>query len=91
MSILNIDIQFNQCVNDVQHLLVKPSNDDLLKLYGLYKQSLFGSNKESTPSFFNFKSKAKFEAWDKVKTLSKNTAKKEYINLVEQLKQKYGF
>ena len=28
---------------------------------------------------------------DKVKTLSKNTAKKEYINLVEQLKVKYGF
>ena len=53
MSILNIDNQFNQSINDVQNLLVKPTKDDLLKLYGLYKQSLFGSNKEQKASFFD--------------------------------------
>ena len=36
MSILNIDNQFNQSVNDVQNLLVKPSNDDLSHLILLY-------------------------------------------------------
>jgi len=51
-------------------------------------------NKDSKTGVLNLqgcKSKAKFEAWDKVKTLSKIMAKKEYINLVEELKLTYGF
>jgi acyl-CoA-binding protein len=91
MSLIQLDQQFNQSVEDVNKLVKRPSNEDLLKLYGFYKQGLFGSNKEQKPNFFNFKSKAKFEAWDKVKTLSKIMAKKEYINLVEELKLTYGF
>ena len=86
-----IDTQFNQSIIDVRHLLKKPSNDNLLKLYGLYKQSLFGRNKEEIPGIFDFKNKVKYEAWDKVKMLSKLTAKKEYIKAVEELKIVYGF
>ena len=87
----NDDELFNQCVIDVQKLDKKPSTRELLELYGLYKQSLFGSNKEQKPSFFNFKDKAKYEAWDSVKTLSKSKAKKQYIELVDNLKKIYGF
>jgi diazepam-binding inhibitor (GABA receptor modulating acyl-CoA-binding protein) len=91
MSTNDINTQFNQSAIDVQNLKIKPSTEQLLQLYGLYKQSLFGSNKEKTPGFFDFKSKSKFEAWDKYKTLSKNMAKTQYIKLVEELKIDYGF
>lgn len=91
MSTDDINVQFTQSSIDVQNLKIKPSTEHLLQLYGLYKQSLFGSNKDKAPGFFDFKSKSKFEAWDKYKTLSKNTAKKEYITLVEELKIVYGF
>ena len=91
MSTNDINTQFNQSAIDVQNLKTKPSTEHLLQLYGLYKQSLFGSNKEKTPGFFDFKSKSKFEAWDKYKTLSKNMAKQDYIKLVNQFKKQYGF
>lgn len=91
MSTISLDTEFDHSVEDVKKLLKKPSNEDLLKLYGFYKQGLFGSNKDQKPNFFDFASKAKFEAWDKVKTLSKTMAKKEYVKLVKELKLKYGF
>jgi diazepam-binding inhibitor (GABA receptor modulator, acyl-CoA-binding protein) len=86
-----LDDEFNQAVIDVQNLIVKPTNQDLLKLYGLYKQSLYGSNKEKEPSLFDFTGRLKYKAWANVKSLSKNMAKQDYIKLVDEFKKQYGF
>ena len=86
-----LDTEFNQAVIDVQNLILRPSNEDLLKLYGLYKQSLFGCNKDSEPSLFDFTGRLKYKAWSSVKSLSKNMAKQDYIKLVNQFKIQYGF
>jgi diazepam-binding inhibitor (GABA receptor modulating acyl-CoA-binding protein) len=75
---------------EVQNLKQKPSDQELLKLYGLYKQSLFGNNNTEQPSFFDFKAKAKWNAWYNESGKGKTRTKKEYIEFVEILKNKYS-
>ena len=67
----------------------KPSNEDLLKLYGLYKQATEGDNESERPGGFDFKAAAKYNAWMNVKGKSKEEATEQYIQLVEKLSEKY--
>ena len=59
--------------------------DDMLKLYGLFKQSLNGPCNIPKPSFWDFTAKAKWEYWKSVSHLHQEDAKKQYIALVKQL------
>ena len=67
----------------------KPSNEDLLKLYGLYKQATEGDIESERPGGFDFKAAAKYNAWMNVKGKSKEEATEQYIQLVEKLSEKY--
>jgi len=86
----NLDDNFIISSQEVQNLKQKPSDQELLKLYGLYKQSLFGNNHTSQPSFFDFKAKSKWSAWNDESGKGKSRAKREYIDFVENLKKKYN-
>jgi diazepam-binding inhibitor (GABA receptor modulating acyl-CoA-binding protein) len=90
MSNENLDEIFNNSAKEVQNLKQKPSDQELLKLYGLYKQSLFGNNHTSQPSFFDFKAKSKWNAWSGESGKGKSRTKREYIEYVEILKNKYN-
>lgn len=57
----------------------KMSNDDLLTLYGLYKQATEGDNTTDQPSFYQFEKKAKWAAWNVHKSKNKDQAKHEYV------------
>ncbi|XP_067370881.1 acyl-CoA-binding protein-like isoform X2 [Channa argus] len=63
----------------------------MLQVYGLFKQATVGDVNTACPGMFDFTGKAKWDAWEKLKGKSKEDAMNEYISLVEQLKQKYGF
>jgi acyl-CoA-binding protein len=52
-----------------------------LKLYGLYKQALFGDNNNIEPGFFDFRNKVKYDAWSGCKGMPKTSAMKDYILL----------
>jgi diazepam-binding inhibitor (GABA receptor modulating acyl-CoA-binding protein) len=78
---------FLQSTKDVGYLLKKPDDDILLELYGYYKQANDGNNKASPPSIFNFRGTAKWNAWLKLKNMSKETAMVKYIKLVDKLKE----
>lgn len=67
----------------------RPSNEELLKLYGLYKQATEGDNETERPGGFDFKAAAKYNAWLNFKGKSKHEATEEYISLVEELSSKY--
>lgn len=67
----------------------KPSNEDLLKLYGLYKQATEGDNETERPGGFDFKVAAKYNAWLNQKGLSKEDAAHQYIQLVNELSKTY--
>lgn len=82
---MNIKEDFESAVTRSKELSERPSNEDLLLMYGLYKQATIGDNVESRPGGFDFKAVAKYEAWLKHKGKDKDSAKKEYIALVEHL------
>jgi diazepam-binding inhibitor (GABA receptor modulator, acyl-CoA-binding protein) len=67
----------------------KPTNEELLKLYSLYKQATEGDNKEERPGGFDFVAAAKYNSWLALKGKSKEDASSEYIILVNQLAKKY--
>ncbi|KAG0771610.1 hypothetical protein G6F22_016334 [Rhizopus arrhizus] len=62
-----------------------PSNDELLELYGLYKQAIVGDNETSKPTF-DIKGRYKWDAWTKLKGMSQEEAEQKYIEFVEKLK-----
>ena len=66
-----------------------PSNEDLLKLYGLYKQATEGDNESERPGGFDFKAAAKYNAWMNLKGKLKEEATEQYIQLVKKLSEKY--
>ena len=68
---------------------VKMTNDELLSVYGLYKQALEGDNTTAAPWAVQLEKKAKWEAWNKNKGKSQEEAKAEYIELAKNLLIKY--
>lgn len=78
-----------QAVDLTKKFTSKPTNEELLKLYGLYKQATEGDNQGEKPGGFDFKAAAKYHSWMNLKGKSKSEASDEYINLVEDLSKDY--
>lgn len=79
--------QFEQAVAASKNLSEKPSNDTLLQLYSLYKQSTEGDvNADPPANPFDFVAKAKYEAWMGLKGKSNSDAMAEYVALVNKLR-----
>jgi acyl-CoA-binding protein len=79
--------QFEQAVEESKSLSERPSNETLLQLYSLYKQSTEGDNETDPPSNpFDFVAKAKYESWKGMKGKTKEAAMYEYVDLVGKLK-----
>ena len=68
----------------------RPTNDELLLLYALYKQATEGDNVDDRPGGFDFKAIAKHDAWVQQKGKTNEQAQQEYITLVGKLKQDYS-
>jgi len=66
--------------------LGRPSNDDLLTLYALYKQATDGDiNMDRPANPFDLVGNAKYHAWNKLKGTSKEEAMKGYVKFVSEL------
>jgi diazepam-binding inhibitor (GABA receptor modulator, acyl-CoA-binding protein) len=63
----------------------KPDNATLLKLYSYYKQATDGDVKGERPGGFDFVGGAKYDAWSKVKGMSRDDAMTNYIKQVDKL------
>ena len=63
----------------------RPDNATLLKLYSYYKQATEGDVKGERPGGLDFVGGAKYDAWSKLKGLSKDDAMQNYIKQVERL------
>jgi diazepam-binding inhibitor (GABA receptor modulator, acyl-CoA-binding protein) len=82
--------QFKDAKARVERLSQRPSNDQLLDLYGLYKQAMEGDVSGSRPGLLDLKGRAKYDAWAKRAGTSKDEAMKKYVALVESLVSKLG-
>jgi acyl-CoA-binding protein len=81
----DLKARFEQASKDVKKLKERPSDDDMLALYALYKQATDGDVSGSKPGMFDFVGRAKFEAWSELKGTSADAAMKRYIDKVKTL------
>lgn len=81
----DLKAQFEAAAKAVKELPERPDNDVLLRLYALFKQGAEGDVNGPKPGFFDFVGSAKFEAWEKLKGMSQDDAKRKYIELVAKL------
>jgi diazepam-binding inhibitor (GABA receptor modulating acyl-CoA-binding protein) len=82
--------QFKDAKARVEKLPARPSNDQLLDLYGLFKQATEGDVSGSRPGMLDLKGRAKHDAWAKRKGVSKDDAMKKYVALVDALAAEMG-
>ncbi|KAM6521114.1 acyl-CoA-binding protein (ACBP)/diazepam binding inhibitor (DBI)/endozepine (EP) [Fusarium solani] len=75
---------FKKAIEDSKKLTSKPGPDELLQLYALYKVGTANTLLQG---------KAKYNAWKKVvdDSVTPDAAQEQYVKLVEELKEKYGY
>lgn len=85
---------FQKAIVDSKKLTSKPSNEDLLELYALFKVGTGEDiSKAPAPGMFDLKGKAKKNAWQKVvdEGTTPEQAQEKYVALVEKMKEQYGY
>lgn len=86
---MELQQQFESAVARSKELTKRPSNEELLDLYALFKQASEGDVTGDRPGGFDFKAIAKYDAWAERKGKSKEDAMKEYIALMDRLYAEY--
>jgi diazepam-binding inhibitor (GABA receptor modulating acyl-CoA-binding protein) len=81
---------FQSAVNGSKQFTRRPTNEELLDLYALFKQATDGDVAGDRPGGFDFTAIAKFDAWTSRKGKSKESAMQEYIDLVARLAKEYN-
>ncbi|MFO7528620.1 MAG: acyl-CoA-binding protein [Marinobacter sp.] len=84
----DLKAKFDDAVNYIQTAEgdFKPSNEMKLEFYALYKQATEGDVSGKRPGMMDFVGRAKYDAWDKLKGMSKEDAMQQYVDKIETLK-----
>lgn len=82
----DLQTQFESAAEAVQQLPERPSNEDLLRLYALYKQATLGDVEGKRPGMMDFRGRAKYDAWAELEGMETEAAMQQYIDLVDELK-----
>ncbi len=85
-----LDQQFELCASIVKSLKTTPQDDELLNIYGLYKQATLGCNTLPKPLIFDIRGMSKWKAWKDKQGMTKEKAKQEYVDNVYKLTEMYG-
>ena len=81
----DLNAAFEQAQKDIKTLTERPSNDDLLSLYALYKQGAEGDVSGKRPGMLDMVGRAKYDAWAKLEGMDADTAMQAYIDKVNSL------
>jgi len=81
----DLDARFAQAQHDVKQLPERPGNLTLLRLYALFKQATEGDAHGDKPGFADIVGKYKYDAWAALKGTASDTAKQQYVELVQSL------
>ena len=82
---MSLQTEFDAAQTASKNLEERPDNMTLLEIYALYKQATAGDISGERPGFTDMVSRAKFDAWNSVKGLSKDEAMQKYIDLIAGL------
>ncbi|MBX7195129.1 MAG: acyl-CoA-binding protein [Sandaracinaceae bacterium] len=77
--------EFEAAVKAVNTLSRTPSTDQMLELYGLYKQATTGDASGGRPGLFDPKGRAKYDAWASRKGMTADGARAAYVSLAKKL------
>ena len=83
----DLNKKFERAAQDAQKLKKRPSDEDMLRLYALYKQASSGDVSGDRPGAFDFVGRAKYDAWARLKGTTQDKARQSYVDLVERLKK----
>lgn len=76
---------FEKAAAAAKSLPTRPDDAIMLQLYALYKQGSSGDVQGDKPGFFDFVGAAKYEAWEKLRGVSQEDARQQYIDLIGKL------
>ncbi|TVQ93441.1 MAG: acyl-CoA-binding protein [Deltaproteobacteria bacterium] len=79
-----LDDDFQDAVSRSRSL-PNQSNENLLKIYALYKQATSGDVSGKRPGMLDLKGRAKYDAWAAQKGKSNEEAKQAYVDLINKL------
>lgn len=77
--------ELDAAVLAVNAVAKSPSTDQMLELYGLYKQSSVGDASGSRPGMFDPKGRAKWDAWSSRTGMPQEAARTAYVALAKKL------
>jgi diazepam-binding inhibitor (GABA receptor modulating acyl-CoA-binding protein) len=86
---VSLEERFKAAQIAVKQLSRTPGPDELLQLYGWYKQATEGDVGGARPGPFDFKGRAKFDAWALRRGESTEVAMQRYVDVAERLCAKY--
>ena len=84
------DDDFVAAQERVRRLARQPTAEELLALYGLYKQATAGNARGKRPGLLDLRGRAKFDAWQRLQGQGREACQREYVELVQKLEAKYG-
>lgn len=87
---MDTDTEFKNAQDAVKRLAKRPGNDEMLKLYALYKQASEGDVTGARPGMLKMVERAKYDAWATLKGKAQAESKSAYVALYQELAKKYG-
>uniref|UniRef100_A0A3B3R2F4 Acyl-CoA binding domain containing 7 n=1 Tax=Paramormyrops kingsleyae TaxID=1676925 RepID=A0A3B3R2F4_9TELE len=90
VNTITLKAEFEKLAEDVKNVKTRPEDQELLDMYGLYKQATVGDINTEKPGLLDFKGKAKWEAWSSRTGMSKDDAMTAYIAIAKDVIAKYG-
>eukprot|EP00884_Botryococcus_braunii_P008846 jgi/Botrbrau1/17963/Bobra.50_1s0055.1 len=87
----NLDKSFEEAVSyfGVQAAGGKVSTDDMLTMYGFYKQATEGPCSKPRPGIFDRTGRAKWSAWKKLEDMAGESARLSYVKLLVKLNPEF--
>lgn len=82
---MSLQTEFDAAQTASKNLEERPDNMTLLEIYALFKQATAGDIGGERPGFTDMVGRAKFDAWNAVKGLSKDDAMQKYVDLIASL------
>lgn len=85
----DLEADFRSAAEEVHQLPERPSNEELLELYALFKQASEGDVAGKRPSLMDFKGRAKYDSWASVDGMGREEAMRTYVALARRLAETY--
>ena len=86
---MSLQNKFENAQNIIKTFTKRPTDDELLYTYSLYKQATIGDVNIPQPSIFSMKDRSKWNAWNERKGMKKEVAMEKYCDYIDSIANQY--